>query len=68
MHSEGDDEMVFMPFAGMLSIVVPCYARFDLRPLDGLGVHQFQDGRWILAERESVRNNLIVAPNSIDVR
>jgi proteasome lid subunit RPN8/RPN11 len=26
-HSEGDDEMVLMPFEGMISIVVPHYAR-----------------------------------------
>jgi hypothetical protein len=68
MHSPGDDTMVFMPFEGMLSIVVPYYAHFGLRPIDSLGVHQFQDGRWILIERESVHHNFLVIPNSLDVR
>jgi hypothetical protein len=68
MHSPGDDTMVFMPFEGMLSIVAPYYAHFGLRPIDSLGVHQFQDGRWVLAEREGVRHNFLVVPNSVDVR
>jgi hypothetical protein len=68
MHSVGDDTMILMPFEGMLSIVVPYYAHFGLRPLDSLGVHQFQDARWVLADRNSIRKNLLVVPNSLDVR
>lgn len=67
-HSLGDDRMVFMPYEGMLSIVVPEYARFGLRPLDSLGVHQFQDGRWVLCERVSVRTNFAVLPGAEDLR
>lgn len=67
-HSEGDDEMVLMPFEGMLSLVVPNYAHFGMRPLDGLGVHQFQDKRWVLCSRDSVHAGLRIAPNVLDLR
>lgn len=67
-HSYGDDEMVFMPFEGMLSIVVPDYAHHGLLPLDSLGVHQYQQGRWILCSRESVRSNFSVIPSNKDLR
>lgn len=67
-HSYGDDDMVFMPFDGMLSIVAPHYARYGLRPLDALGVHQFQDGRWRLMSRESVREGVLLLPSEIDLR
>jgi len=67
-HSPGDDKMVLMPFDGMLSIVVPYYTRFPLRPLDSLGVHQFQDGRWVIVDVDSVHHNFLVVPNGIDIR
>jgi proteasome lid subunit RPN8/RPN11 len=67
-HSVGDDEMVFMPFEGMLSIVVPDYGRFGLRPLDSLGVHQYQDGHWVLCERGSTRTNFTILPTVRDLR
>ncbi len=68
IHSIGDDDMVLMPFEGMLSIVCPLYGRFALRPLETLGVHQFQDGRWVLAEAQSVKANFGVLPGGIDLR
>lgn len=46
-HSDGDDELVLMPFEGMFSLVV---GRYGADPIDagaGIGVHQFQDGRWV---------------------
>jgi hypothetical protein len=67
-HSLGDDEMVFMPYEGMLSIVVPWYGRVGLRPLQNLGVHQFQDGRWVFAEPVSVREQITIVPSGIDLR
>jgi proteasome lid subunit RPN8/RPN11 len=67
-HSLGDDEMVFMPFEGMLSIVVPEYGRFGLRPLDSLGVHQYQGGRWLLCSRASIRANFTIVPALRDLR
>jgi hypothetical protein len=65
-HSEGDDKLVLMPFEGMLSIVVPYYGRFGLRPLDSLGVHQHQDGRWTVVT--GVRDGLRIVPGGIDQR
>ena len=67
-HSLGDDEMVFMPFEGMLSIVVPDYAHFGLRPLDSLGVHQYRDGHWVLCTSDSVRANFTIVPALRDLR
>jgi proteasome lid subunit RPN8/RPN11 len=67
-HTRGDNELALMPYEGMLSIVVPHHARFGLRPLDSLGVHQFQDGRWILAKAESVRSQISIVPASLDLR
>jgi hypothetical protein len=57
-----------MPFEGMVSLVVPWYGRVGLRPLSGLGVHQYQDGRWVLIESNSVRKRLTVVPTWIDLR
>ncbi len=42
-HSDGDDDLVLMPFEGMYSIVV---GRYGDNPVPGGGVHQFQAGRW----------------------
>ena len=66
-HSDGDDELVLLPFEGMLSIVVP---NFGLQ-FDGLGsacVHQFQSGRWVLCSQETVRTHTTVIPSRIDLR
>jgi len=67
-HSTGDDSMVFMPYEGMLSLVVPWYGRVGMRPLQNVGVHQYQDGRWVAAERRSIPAALIIVPESIDLR
>jgi proteasome lid subunit RPN8/RPN11 len=67
-HSEGDDDLVLMPFEGMLSLVAPWYGRTGLRPLHAIGVHQFQGGRWMLAEPESVRKRMHLLPAGIDLR
>lgn len=67
-HSVGDDEMVLMPYDGMLSIVVPFYARYRMRPLENLGIHQFQDGRWLAAERSTIASSIAVVPASVDLR
>jgi len=42
-HSDGDDDLVLMPFEGMFSLVVGRYG--DAALLDG-GLHQYQDGVW----------------------
>ena len=67
-HSRGDDTRVFMPFEGMLSIVVPWYARVPLRPLQNLGIHQFQDGQWVSGEPRSVASAIQIVPSSVDLR
>lgn len=50
-HSDGDDVMVLMPFEGMFSLVVANYGRGSLLPDSGAGLHQFQDGRWVLVRQ-----------------
>ncbi len=49
-HSDGDDELVVMPFEKMLSLVAPHYGR-HLQSIDDFAVHQFQDRRWVLCLR-----------------
>lgn len=66
-HSDGDDEMVLMPFEGMLSIVLPEYAGQPV-DLSTIGMHQFQDGRWVWLSRESVIDAVRIAPRLIDLR
>ncbi|HUE85102.1 MAG TPA: Mov34/MPN/PAD-1 family protein [Vicinamibacterales bacterium] len=66
-HSHGDDELVLMPFEGMLSLVVPHYGHWGMRPLEGLGIHQYQDGRWVAVVR-GIREGLTVIPSALDVR
>jgi proteasome lid subunit RPN8/RPN11 len=61
-HSDGDDQMVLMPFEGMFSLVVGNYGDSSCLPEEGAGLHQFQDGCWveIRATRPSA---LIVVPS-----
>jgi proteasome lid subunit RPN8/RPN11 len=67
-HSLGDDRMIFMPFEGMLSIVAPWYGRVGMRPLQNLGVHQYQDGRWVGIEPSTIRRGIRIVPASLDLR
>lgn len=46
-HSDCDDELVLLPFEGMYSLVVARYGHGTLEPGGGLGLHQFQVGRWV---------------------
>lgn len=46
-HSDGDDQLVLMPYESMFSLVVAEYGAGSLHPKEGAGLHQFQDGRWI---------------------
>ena len=65
-HSYGDDERIFLPFDGMLSIVVPHYAMHGVLPLTSCGIHQFQSGQWVLCTEnlEAFR----VMPEVVDLR
>jgi hypothetical protein len=66
VHSLGDDKMILMPFEGMLSIVVPWYGRFGMRPLTMCGIHEFQHGKWILCTSNS--SAITIIPVARDLR
>jgi hypothetical protein len=66
-HSDGDDELVLLPFEGMLSIVSPRFG-IDVRNIADLCIHQHQDGRWVLCSPESVARQLLVVPTVQDLR
>jgi proteasome lid subunit RPN8/RPN11 len=66
-HSDGDDDLVLMPFEGMLSVVAPDFG-IELDALGDLTVHQYQDGRWVLCSPESVERNFEVIPTVMDIR
>jgi proteasome lid subunit RPN8/RPN11 len=42
-HSDGDDKLILMPYDGMFSLVL---SRYGTAGFGGVGVHQYQDGRW----------------------
>ncbi len=46
-HSDGDDQLILMPFDGMFSLVVADYGHGSLHPEHGAGLHQHQNGRWV---------------------
>lgn len=66
-HSDGDDELVLLPFENMLSIVAPNFGT-SFTALRKSCVHQFQDGRWVLCSPQSVEANIIVASSLVDLR
>jgi proteasome lid subunit RPN8/RPN11 len=66
-HSDGDDELVLLPFEGMLSIVSPRFG-IGVRSIADLCIHQYQDGRWVLCSPESVARQLLVVPTVQDLR
>ena len=59
-HSDGDDDLIVMPFENMLSLVAPYYGRF-LCAVTDFSVHQFQNRRWVLCHRRSVSASFEVA-------
>jgi proteasome lid subunit RPN8/RPN11 len=65
-HSDGDDRLVFMRFEGMFSLVVSDYGRGSVRPGQGAGLHQFQDGRWVWVTDGD--GALVLVPEMIDAR
>jgi len=66
-HSDGDDELILLPFEGMLSIVVPNFGR-GWGCISDTCVHQFQAGRWVLCSVASLRERLITIPAEHDLR
>lgn len=66
-HSDGDDDMVMMPFERMLSLVAPDYGR-RLHSLSDLSVHQYQSGEWVWCEPASASRGFSVVPTTISLR
>lgn len=66
-HSDGDDNLVLLPFEGMLSIVAPRFG-LGLHGIADISVHQFQDGAWVLCSSESVSRGIVVVPTIRDLR
>jgi proteasome lid subunit RPN8/RPN11 len=62
-HSDGDDELVLMPFDGMFSVVVARYGAGSILPASGASVHQYQDGRWVMVSDSETA--LVVVPEEI---
>jgi hypothetical protein len=67
-HSEGDDHMIFMPFEGLISIVVKDYALNGLFPLTKTGVHLFYEGEFVRLSDQQVDTFFKIIPNHIDLR
>ena len=62
-HSDGDDDLIVMPFENMLSLVAPRYGRF-LRKITDFSVHQYQHHRWVLCDQGSVAASFQTVPRS----
>jgi proteasome lid subunit RPN8/RPN11 len=62
-HSDGDDELILMPYEGMFSLVVSEYGTGSLLPSEGAGLHQFQGERWI--QVDDAPNVLVAIPEQI---
>ena len=67
VHSDGDDDLILMPFQGMLSIVAPRFG-IDMDGLETLSIHQYQDGEWVLCTTDSIEESFTVVPEEIDAR
>jgi hypothetical protein len=63
-HSDGDDRDAFLKFQGLLSIVVPDYARGQspLRPFEQCGVHLFEGEGFRRLSDETVQNAFTTLP------
>lgn len=60
-HSDGDDDLVLMPYEGMFSLVVGDYGGGAVHPEDGAGLHQYQQGRWVIVRDPAV----VVVPTEV---
>lgn len=65
-HSDGDDDLVLLPFEGMLSIVVSHFG-IGLRALDQCSVHQFHEKAWVLCDPVSVRAGITLIPTGVNL-
>jgi proteasome lid subunit RPN8/RPN11 len=62
-HSDGDDDLILMPYEGMFSLVVSNYGTGSLLPQSGAGLHQYQRGQWTQAD--SSGQTLLVIPTEV---
>lgn len=65
-HSDGDDVLVLMPVEGMFSLVVGRYGDGGITPKGGMGVHQYQNGRWVQIPRGSTDALVFVATMEVN--
>lgn len=63
-HSDGDDRLVLMPFEGMFSVVVALYGTGGLHPGSGVGLHQYQDRRWV---RVVGNDTMVIVPAGLGI-
>ena len=66
-HSDGDDDLVLLPFEGMLSIVAPRFG-MDVCEIEDFTFHQYQRGQWVLCSPTSVAANVITVSAVMDLR
>jgi len=66
-HSDGDDDLILMPYEGMLSVVAPHFGR-HVRGVADLAIHQYQEGRWVLCTSESVERGFVTVPTTISLQ
>jgi hypothetical protein len=59
-HSDGDDEMILLPYEGMFSLVVASYGDGPAHASDGAGLHQYQDGQWVQVDNPATA--MVVVP------
>ncbi len=67
-HSEGDSHMIFMPFEGLLSIVVKDFALDGLFPITRTGVHIFHNGQFVRLSSQQVETHFKVVPTHLELR
>jgi proteasome lid subunit RPN8/RPN11 len=66
-HSDGDDQLVLLPFENMLSIVAPHFGT-QFTDMSSVCVHQYQAAQWVLCSPRSVAESVVVVPSSVDLR
>lgn len=64
-HSDGDDTLILMPFETMFSIVIADYGSAAIDLSRGVGIHQYQDDRWVWVTDGD--QALIVVPDQIQL-
>jgi hypothetical protein len=62
-HSDGDDQLILMPYQGMFSLVVGDYGHGGHLQAESFGLHQFQEGRWVHVTNDA----LIVVPALVTI-